>query len=121
MSLCSAKVAPLPENDFRVMPSRTGSHGMFSQSILCRSITPSLFGFAEDASRSDKKKDQQNRQSGDVLQARAECDDSDRLRQPQHDAAHEGTERIAEAADDGGDKSGDRKRHADIERSVLRW
>src|SRR6267154_407888 len=109
MSLCSAKVAPLPENDFRVMPSRTGSHGMFSQSTLCRSITLSLFGFAEDAPRPDKKKDQQHRQRGHVLQARAERDDSDRLRQPQHNATHESAERMTKAADDGRDESGYRK------------
>src|SRR5258707_13191641 len=105
MSLCSAKVAPLPENDFREMPSRTDSHGMFSQSILCKSIALSLFGFAEDAPRPDKKKDQQHRQRRHVLQARAERDDGDRLRQPQHDAAHEGAERMAEAADNGSDKA----------------
>src|SRR3954468_4456006 len=105
MSLCSAKVAPLPENDFRVMPSRTGAHGIFSQSILCRSITLSLFGFTEDAPRPDKKKDQQHGQRGHVLQARAERDDRDRLGQPQHDAAYEGAERMAEAPDDGRDKA----------------
>ena len=50
----------------------------------------------------------------------AERDDGDRLRQPQHDAAHEGAERMAEAADDGGDEAGDRERHADVEGGVLR-
>src|SRR3954452_7894041 len=105
MSLCSATVAPVPENALRTMPSRTGSHGMFSQSILCRSITLSLFGFTEDAPRPDKKKDQQHGQSGHVLQARAERDDRDRLRQSQHDAAHEGAERMAESANDGRDKA----------------
>src|SRR3954470_3639004 len=115
MSLCSAKVAPLPENDFRVIPSRTGSQGMLSQSILCRSMMLSLFGFAEDAPRPDKKKDQQNRQRGHVLQAGPERNDGDRLRKPQHDAAHKGAERMAESADDGGDEAGNRKRHANVE------
>src|SRR6185503_6043964 len=45
MSLCRATVAPLPENALRVIPSRTGSHGMFSQSIWCRSMNSSVTWF----------------------------------------------------------------------------
>src|SRR6188472_2323426 len=45
MSLCRATVAPLPENALRVIPSRTGSQGMFSQSIWCRSMNSSVTWF----------------------------------------------------------------------------
>src|SRR4051812_2030026 len=50
MSLCRATVAPLPENALRVIPSRTGSHGMFSQSIWCRSMNSSVTRFRRERS-----------------------------------------------------------------------